>query len=81
MIFLAGVGANHLLDDGYKVWAVVVIGVSFFLSVSLFFGLMKHGFLFATLCWFLAGLPAGLTLYFAGRKPRREEADKDTQGL
>jgi len=76
MIFLAGVGTNHLLDQGYKIWAVVVIGVSFFLSVSLFFGLMKYGFLISTICWFLAGLPAGLTMYFSGPKPRREVADE-----
>ena len=75
MIFLAGVETNHLLDQGYKIWAVVVIGVSFFLSVSLFFGLMKHGFFISTICWLFALLPALLTMYFAGSKPRRGVAE------
>jgi len=76
MIFLAGVGTNHLLDQGYRVWEVVVIGVSFFLSVSLLFGLMKYGFLISTICWFFTGLPAGLTMYFSRSKRRNGEATK-----
>lgn len=75
MIFLAGVWGNHLFDEGYKAWAVVVIGVSFFISVSLFFGLMKYGFFISTICWLLALLPALLTMHFAGSKPRRGVAD------
>ena len=70
LIFLAGVGINHLFDEGYKLWQIITIGVSLFLSITFFFGLMKESFLLAMIVWFLVGLPAGLVMYFGGRPKR-----------
>ena len=75
LIFLAGVGINHLFDEGYKFWQVVVIGVSMFFSVGLFFGLMRESYILAVSTSFLVGLPAGLTMYFGGRRHKRPEPE------
>ena len=58
-----GVGVNHLYDEGYKTWAVVVICASLVAGTTAFYGLLSEGFLVALFSMLLFCLP----LYAAGK--------------
>jgi hypothetical protein len=61
LVFLAlagGVGVNYLIDEGYKPWAVWLIGGSVLASNLTFFALIKEGVLVAFFSAVLCLIPA-----------------------